>query len=75
MTEILKEITDNKQNYSQLIIELTQAIKLAIEEDDHEIMIDYKDLITDVIEVIDRGSSSDSEALFEIKLMLENKLQ
>jgi dihydroneopterin aldolase len=75
MTEILKEITDNKQNYSQLIIELTQAIKLAIEEDDHEVMIDYKDLITDVIEVIDRGSSSDSEALFEIKLMLENKLQ
>ena len=75
MTEILKEITDNKQNYSQLIIEFVEAIELAIEEDDYEVMIDYKDLITDVIEVIDRGSSFDSEALFEIKLMLENKLQ
>jgi hypothetical protein len=73
--EILKEITDNKQNYSKLIIEFVKAIEFAIEEDDNEVMIDFIDLITEIIEVIDKGSSYDNEALFGIKLMLENKLQ
>ena len=75
MTEILKEITDNKHNYSQLIIDFVEAVEFALTPVDKEIMADYIELITKIIEVIDRGSSFDSEALFEIKLMLENKLQ
>ena len=73
--EILKEITDNKQNYSQLTIELAQAIDVALIDEDKEAMIDYIHLIGKIVELIDNGNSSDGEALFGIKIMLLHKFK